>query len=266
MNIRVWGLYFSIVFLLIPAVRASSEDNKLHGNDDAKTVVFAQSKEAVTDLLMFWEEKDLFVQTATRHSKPISRVAENMAVITAKDIEEMNAHTVAEVLNRVTGFLVTFEGQDFGSFHSSLSIDGSADRHVLVLLDGMQWSMPSDNHALTGLIPAGIIERIEIIKGPASSAWGSSLGGVVNIITKNAGNKDAPSGSVSASYGQKNSQDYSAGISGKAGTVGYYLFAGHQHSDGLRFNRTFNDDNVYSRISIPVSKDVTVGLSAGYSD
>ena len=69
-----------------------------------------------------------------------------MTVITAKDIEEMNAHTVAEVLNRVTGFFVAFQGQDFGSWYSTFSIDGSADRHVLVLLDGMQWNFPADNN------------------------------------------------------------------------------------------------------------------------
>jgi vitamin B12 transporter len=234
--------------------------------EDTRRDVFTQSKEAVEDLLMFWEEKDLFVQSATRNEKPISQVAENMTVITAKDIEEMNAHTVAEILNRVTGFVVNFQGQDFGSFYSDLSINGSADRHVLVLLDGMQWNWSADNHATTGLIPVGIIERIEIIKGPASSAWGSSLGGVVNIITKNTGDTKNPAGSVSASYGQRNTQDYSAGISGRAGPAGYYFFAGHQYSKGLRFNRNFNDNDFFTKISIPLSKNVTLGFSAGYSE
>lgn len=266
MSVKVWGPYFLFIFLLVPAVCASSEDNKTTGMEDTRSVVFAQSKEAVEDLLMFWEEKDLFVQTATRNQKPISQVAENMTVITAKDIEDMNAHTVAEVLNRVTGFVVTFQGQDFGSLYGILSIDGSADRHVLVLLDGMQWNLPADNHALTGLIPVGIIERIEIIKGPASSTWGSSLGGVVNIITKNAGNTKLPVGTLSASFGERDTQDYSAGISGKAGPVGYYLFAGHQNSDGLRFSREFNNDDFFAKINIPVSKNVVLGFTAGYSD
>ncbi len=88
---------------------------------------------------MFWEEKDLFVQSATRNEKPISQVAENMTVITAKDIEDMNAHTVAEVLNRVTGFLVNFQGQDFGSFYTDLSIDGSA---------GQECTCPAGRHAV----------------------------------------------------------------------------------------------------------------------
>lgn len=266
MSNKILGLYFLFFFLLVPSVCISSEDNKVSGMEETKKAVFAQSREVVEDLLMFWEEKDLFVQTATRNEKPISQVAENMTVITAKDIEEMNAHTVAEVLNRVTGFLVTFLGQDFGSIYSSLSIDGSAGRHVLVLLDGMQWNWPSDNQAYTGLIPIDIIERIEIIKGPASSAWGSSLGGVVNIITKNTGDTKVPAGIISASYGEKDTQDYNAGISGKAGLTGYYLFAGHQSSDGLRFDREFNNGDLFAKLNIPVSKNVTLGFTAGYSD
>ena len=46
------------------------------------------------------------------------------------------------------------------------------------------------------------IDRIEIIKGPASSAWGSALGGVSNIVTKNAGENVRPSGSLYGSYGE----------------------------------------------------------------
>jgi vitamin B12 transporter len=266
MSVRVWVSYLFFLSLLVPAVCIPSEGDKRSDTEETRREVYSQSKEAVEDLLMFWEEKDLFVQSATRNEKPISQVAENMTVITAKDIEDMNAHTIAEVLNRVTGFLVSFLGQDFGSLYGALSIDGSADRHVLVLLDGMQWNWPSDNHALTGLIPVGIIERIEIIKGPASSAWGSSLGGVVNIITKNTGDTKVPAGTLSASYGERETQDYSAGISGKAGPVGYYLFAGHQSSDGLRFNREFNNDDLFAKMSMPVSKDVTLVFSAGYSD
>jgi hypothetical protein len=52
-------------------------------------------------------------QTTTHAPKPLSRVAENVIIITADEIERMNAHNVAEVLNRVPGFLVQFNGRDF---------------------------------------------------------------------------------------------------------------------------------------------------------
>lgn len=144
-------------------------------------------------------------------------------MIKAQDIEAMNAHTVAEVLNRVPGLFINFN-QDFGA-NSLISIQDSEQRHVLVLVDGIPWSFLSEGSAETNSIPVGIIERIEIIKGPASSAWGASLGGVINILTKSAGDTKRPTGMVKASYGQGDTQDYSAQISGLAGPVGYYLFA-----------------------------------------
>ncbi|MBA4395604.1 MAG: TonB-dependent receptor, partial [Desulfobacca sp.] len=143
-------------------------------------------------LRLFYKEKDLVV-SATRHPKPISQVAENITVVTAKEIEEMNAHTVAEVLNRIPGLFVVFS-QGIGSFGSTslLQIQGSEERHVLVQVDGITWNFLNSGAAETNSIPVGIIERIEVIKGPASSAWGSALGGVVNIITKPAGTAARP--------------------------------------------------------------------------
>lgn len=253
----------SLIFavLCFPTLGHTSETISSPPSDKLE-IASATTKE---ELLLFWEEKDLYVQSPTRNSKPISQVAENITVVTAKEIEDMNAHTVSEVLNRVSGVFVDFLGLDFGSAAIPY-IQGSADRHVLVLLDGVTWNFLSDGHAETITIPVKIIERIEIIKGPASSAWGSSLGGVINIITKNAGKSPQPSGSLSASSGRSNSQDDNGEIFGKAGPVGYYLFAGHQRSDGLRETRSFNNNSVYSKFNVPASKDVNLGMTLGYSE
>jgi vitamin B12 transporter len=140
----------------------------------------AQSEEEMKILRMFYREKDLVV-SPTRHAKSVSQVAENITVVTVREIEVMNAHTVAEVLNRIPGLFVNFS-QDFGAA-SLIQTQGSEERHVLVLVDDVPWNFLNSGAAETNSIPVGIIERIEVIKGPASSAWGSSLGGVINIIT-----------------------------------------------------------------------------------
>jgi vitamin B12 transporter len=222
----------------------------------------AQTLGEMRVLTLFYEEKDLVV-TPTRNTKPISQVAENISVITKGEIEEMNAHTVAEILYRVPGLYVG-SNQDFGAL-SQLYIQGSEQTHVLVLVDGIPWNFLSEGGAETNSIPVGTIDRIEIIKGPASSAWGSSLGGVVNILTKPTGHGQRPTGSLRASYGEESSQDYRAQISGEAGTVGYYLFAGRQESDGLRDSRYFDNYNLYAKFHLPVSDYVEANLSIGYS-
>ncbi|MFH2045540.1 MAG: TonB-dependent receptor [Pseudomonadota bacterium] len=226
----------------------------------------AQSQDEMDVLRLFYKEKDLVV-SATRHPKPISQVAENITVVTAKEIEEMNAHTVAEVLARIPGLFVAFS-QGAGIFGSTslTKIQGSEDRHVLVQVDGVTWNFLNSGAAETNSIPVGIIERIEVIKGPASSAWGSALGGVVNIITKSPGSAERPSGTISGSYGEKNTQDYRAEISGKEGVIGYYLYAGRQYTEGQMPSIDFDTHSFYSKFHIPFSENVAVGLSAGYSD
>jgi len=226
----------------------------------------AQVEEEMKILQMFYKEKDLVV-SPTRHPKPISHVAENITVITAQEIADMNAHTVAEVLNRVPGLFINFS-QGIGSFGSSslTHIQGSDQRHVLVLVDAVSWNFLASGAAETNSIPVGIIERIEVIKGPASSSWGSSLGGVVNIITKQAGSLEKPSGTISASYGKEKTQDYRAEVSGLTGPVGYYIFGGRQYSDGLLSSRDFDGHSLYSKFRIPLSDEVNLGLSMGYSE
>jgi vitamin B12 transporter len=217
------------------------------------------------ELLLFWEEKELYVETATRISKPLAQTAENMTVITAREIEDMNAHTLAEVLARVPGLFVAFQGQDFSS-PSLLQIQGSADRHVTVLLDGVVWNFLTSGNAETSSIPLRIIERIEIIKGPASSAWGSALGGVVNIITKSTGDSTIPKGVLSASYGEANSQDYSAELSGKLGGLDYFLHGGRQDSYGLRNDRDYSRDSFYVKLTAAPSRDLDLHFSIGFSN
>ncbi len=250
-------IFFLLFFALSGSASPVNEDNQLLALDS--------SRETVNELLLFWDEKDLYVQTATRYQKPISQVAENITVVTAKEIEDMNAHTVSEVLNRVTGVFVDFQGQNFGG-PALLHIQGSSERHVLVMIDGVRWNFLNSGSAETNTIPVQIIDRIEIIKGPASSAWGSSLGGVINIITKEPGDNKIPSGTLSGSYGEANSQDYRGEVSGKAGPLGYYLFAGYQDSNGLSDNRFFRNYSVYSKFRLPVSEDVKLGFTFGYSE
>ena len=124
---------------------------------------------------MYFTEDELTVVSATRSLKSITRVAENISVVTKEDIELMNAHSVAEALQKVNGVQVKIVGGP-GAFAYPY-IQGSEFRHVAVFMDGVLVNMFSDNVADIAMLPVQHIEKIEIIKGPASSVWGSSSAG-----------------------------------------------------------------------------------------
>ena len=207
---------------------------------------FGQADEDNKFLLLYFAEEDLFVETSTRARKSLTQAAENITVVTAQEIKLMNAHTLSDVLNTVTGVQVFLTGGP-GSI-AQASIQGSESRHVAVFMDGIPLNNLSDNIADIGAVPVQNIEKIEIIKGPASSAWGSALGGVINIITKS-GRSDEVSGMVSASYGRNNTGDFRGEASGKGDRLGYYFTARRLETDGFRPHNDFAGNNGFAKIS-----------------
>ncbi|OHE59264.1 MAG: hypothetical protein A2Z47_07755 [Thermodesulfovibrio sp. RBG_19FT_COMBO_42_12] len=230
------------------------------------TTVFAQTEEEKNFLLMYFNEEELEVISATRSLKSITRTAENVTVITAEEIELMNAHTVAEVLNTITGVQIDLRGGPGSSV--GYSLQGSDFRHVAIFVDGVSITNLTDNAAHPGFIPVQFIERIEIIKGPASSTWGSSLGGVINIITKQAAGIKTLNGTLSASYGEENTGDFRFEAYGKKDRFGYYLYAGRLQSDGLnglRPNNDVSENSLFTKLKYDVSKDTNVQLTVLYN-
>ncbi len=226
-------------------------------------ITLAQPDEDKKFLLMYFKEEELVVESPTRGKKPLTQVAENITVVTADDIKLMNAHTVADVLNGVTGVQVFMTG---GPGSSALaSIQGSDNRHVAIFMDGIPMNNLSDNVTEIGALPVQNIEKIEIIKGPASSAWGSSLGGVVNIITKS-GSDDGSRSTVSASYGGKSMADIRMETLGKEERFGYYVTAGRLQTDGFRSHNDFSGNNVYTKLTYGLSDKTTIGFTVGYDN
>jgi vitamin B12 transporter len=133
----------------------------------------------------------------------------------------------------------------------------------LVLIDGIRQNDFDQNVALPGVIPVQQIERIEIVKGAASAAWGPALGGVINIITKSSNPERPVSGMVSGSIGSRFTADSRAELSGTIKRFGYYLTAGNLRSDGLNPNTATNVNNLYGKLTylLPGNGTVTFGLS-----
>ncbi len=216
---------------------------------------------APDDLGLYFDEAELtMVQSASHAPKPITQVAENVTIITAREIERWNAHSLQEVLIRVPGMMVGFNGREVANT-ASLHIQGSSYEEVQVFVDGMRWNDVSADFNQINQIPVGIIEQVEIIKGPASSTWGSAFGGVVNVITKGAGTTAQPSGTLTASYGERTTEGAAAEVKGLAGPLGYYLHGGLLNSDGLQQDRWLDSDSQYAKLAVPLPAQTGLTLS-----
>jgi len=225
------------------------------------TTVFAQIDEEMQVLQLFYQDNDLVV-SATRAEKSVSQVAENISIITADDIKAMNAHTVADVLNTVTGLYLS-NSTGPGS-PSDLTVQGSSTNHVTVVVDGVVQNSLSEGRPEVGSMRVQQVERIEIIKGPASSSWGSSLGGIINIITKSPDDSREFGGTISTSIGSQNTGDYRGEVSGTTGTVGYYLTGGGLLSDGLQPHSMLQSGNLYSKFQWQPFEDSILTLTLDY--
>ena len=221
----------------------------------------AQVDEEMQVLQLFYQDNDLVV-SATRAEKPISQVAENIAIVTANDIKAMNAHTVADVLNTVNGLHLSNYTGPWSA--ANISIQGSATNHVTVLVDGVVQNILSEGFPDVGGMRVQHIDRIEIIKGPGSSSWGSSLGGVINIITKSPDESQKFGGTISTSIGSRNTGDYRGEVSGTAGTLGYYLAGGGLLSDGLQPHTMLQSGNLYNKFQWQPSDDSRLTLTLDY--
>ena len=137
------------------------------------------------------------VAAASPLPRPISKIAENVTVITADDIVRLNAHTLAEVLQTVPGIQLDVNARTPGTFNF-FNIQGALNSTVLVLIDGIRQNNFDQDTVSPGLIPVQQIDCIEIVKRAASGSWGSALGGVINIVTKSPNAERPISGMVSA--------------------------------------------------------------------
>lgn len=135
--------------------------------------------------------------TVNRVEQYLHETNVSAAVVTEEEIRRSPALTLAEQLGRIPGVSVQ-DGSMAGL--PRVSIRGEGTQRVLLIVDGVKIS---DQKSMSGpayLVDPADIERIEVIKGPASVLYGSeAIGGVINIITKKGGNKPI-GGTVQLTY------------------------------------------------------------------
>lgn len=130
---------------------------------------------------------DTIVVTASRTPSPLANVTSAISIIDRAEIERRQVTYVADLLRTQPGLAITNNG-GIGK-KTELRVRGAEGNHVLVLIDGIEANdLSTADEFDFGNLTTDNIERIEIVRGPHSSLWGSeAVAGVINIVTREGG-------------------------------------------------------------------------------
>ncbi|MBL8298673.1 MAG: TonB-dependent vitamin B12 receptor [Rhodanobacteraceae bacterium] len=177
-------------------------------------------------------ELDDIIVTATRTAVTADANLAPVSVITRQDIERLQARSLHDLLRGLPGVTVSSNGG--AGKQTSLFLRGTESDHLLVLIDGVRVGSATTGSVAFQDLPLEQIERIEIVRGPRSSLYGSdALGGVIQIFTRR-GAGQGLNASFSATLGSYATREATAGI-GFNGTAGW-LNATLAHADTDGFN------------------------------
>ena len=167
------------------------------------------------------------VVTATRELAPLTPTLRDTIVITREELEDSGALSLPEVLQRLGNVELRSNGgagQPVGIF-----VRGASPTQTLVLIDGLRAGSATAGTTALEHIPLELVERIEIVKGPMSSLYGSdAMGGVIQVFTRG---RDVPHLFGSAAYGSNNDRRLSAGVSTIDGNASASLSFGARKVD-----------------------------------
>jgi vitamin B12 transporter len=202
------------------------------------------------------------VVTATRTEQSADASLASVTVITRQDIDLRQAQSLPDVLRGVAGLTVSNSGG--AGKATSVHLRGTNADHVLVLVDGIKVGSATTGMASFQDIPVSQIERIEIVRGPRASLYGSeAIGGVIQIFTRKGGGAPTPSFSVTAgSYGTVNA---TLGMTGGRDQGWVSAKLDRQSTDGFNACR---GDFAAGCFAVEPDKDgyrnLSLGLRGGY--
>ena len=183
------------------------------------------------------------VVTATRTAAFANTLISDVLVIDRATIEQSSGRTLSELLAREAAVQMSSTG-GFGK-NSGISIRGTESRHTVLLVDGIRYGSATVGAPNWDTIPLEMIERIEVLKGPASALYGSeAVGGVVQIFTRKAEGKFLPS--ASATLGVHDYAQLTAGLRGGNNNLSYVVGWQGAHDKGFsatNINEPFGNFN-----------------------
>ncbi len=200
------------------------------------------------------------VVTASRIAQPITAVPASVAVLDGAALAESGAMTVDSAFRDLAG--MDLQGSGLPGQPVRLNMRGMTSgyqsQRVLVMKDGRRLNDPFQGNVEFGLLPIYGIERIEVVRGPASALYGSNAeGGVIQLFSRHA-TPGHPYGVLAAAFGDFDTQEYRLEQGAAAGNLDYGVALAHQVTGGYLKNEDGRPQDWTA-----VSGDGNVGLNLG---
>ena len=184
-----------------------------------------------TDSAGYYNLSDVVI-SATRTNTSTIELANSISVIDSSEIANSNNSSVFDLLKNQYGLSFTQQG-GYGTL-SNVYLRGANTGQTLILIDGVEYNLPSDPSGVFDFssLPSDNIEKIEVLRGPQSTIYGSdALAGVINIITKKGTGK--PKYSATMEGGSYNTYKGLAGLNGTYNKFNYSLSLSKTKSEGF---------------------------------
>ncbi|MEN8193952.1 MAG: TonB-dependent receptor, partial [Bacteroidota bacterium] len=231
------------------------------------SLIHAQVEEMETTL------QDVVI-SATKTETSTLEIASSYTLITSSELEKLQDHSVIDVLKIAEGLSVVQQGGP-GRL-SSIFMRGANSEHLLIMIDGVKVNDPSSvsNSYDISTLMTDNIDRIEIVRGPQSTLYGSdAIAGIINIITKQGAENSNVS--ILAEGGSNNYYKASVGLNGKLSLLNYSISAGRIQTDGISAistkhgateNDGYSNTTISSRFGIDLTKNLNIDLTYRFID
>jgi vitamin B12 transporter len=197
------------------------------------------------------------VVTATRIETPASEVLASVELISGDELARQPASDLGDALRKLPGVEVARLGA-LGQ-QTSVFVRGTESNHVLVLMDGLRINPGTVGTAAIQNIAPEFVERVEVVKGPRSTLYGSdAIGGVINVITRGG---EEGGGSVQAGFGSHDTRtaSFRAGFGGERADAS--IGASWTDSDGFPTRAGDTNDRGYENRSFVAATRASAGAA-----
>ncbi|RFS23917.1 TonB-dependent receptor [Chitinophaga silvatica] len=181
--------------------------------------------------------------TATKAPQKAGETGKVVTILTKQYLQQNSGKSIAEILNQQTGLIINGANNTRGTV-PNIYTRGASNGNTLILIDGMpvsDASLSSNSFDLNFIIPEQV-ERIEILRGSQSTLYGSNaVAGVINIITKNAGDKKFGVG-LNTSYGSYN--DWQGNVSVQGNLQRFSYLAGYKYEKTRGFSDAYDTTHI----------------------